>query len=148
MTVEFSNASDSRTITPQCVNLPGANSTYGYTAILSNMSAANLVVLSSVPVGVSTSNTAVASSAARTTELSTGATIAPTAVQYIPDSSQRSITVVGMSFKITPVVNMSGTQFATLTIIGNETGGRTIINIKTNSMSPTPSIVPTTLGGR
>lgn len=94
-------------IIPTTQNMAQGNTTLGYTAILSNSSVATLQV--SQPAPQSTS---------------------PTIPRFIGDSeSATSISVVGLQFRlITRFQNLADAS-ATLTIIGNETGGRATFNL-------------------
>lgn len=98
-------------ITPTTVNFGlDANSTLGYTAILSNSEAAFLTVEQAAPY------------------LSSGNV--PTVPGYIGDSeSAQTVTVVGMSFKLTAKQQLLEDKYATLTIVANETGGRVTVNV-------------------
>ena len=101
ITVNFGEAF---TITPQTINMQAGNSTFGYTAILSDSGAANI-----------------------TAQGGSGATTVP---RFVGDSSAaRSVTVSGTSFTITGKQHTKGNRRATLLIVGNETGGRVIIPI-------------------
>ena len=94
------------TITPTTSNFTGGNATLGYTAILSNSDAATLTVAQ--PISVSS----------------------PSVPVYMGDSdSSRSIAATGLSFTITAKQQLVSDARATITIIGNETGGRTTLNL-------------------
>ena len=95
------------TIVPTTVNFTDGNSTLGYTAILSNSDAANLVVQTPVPAGIS-----------------------PSIPRFIGDAeAAQSISVTGFAFNIIAKQQLVSDVNATLTIIGNETGGRVVVNI-------------------
>lgn len=86
-------------ITPS-TSLQGANSLYGYTAILSDASVATISVTKPI----------------------VNVTGMPTIPTYEGDSIQ-SVSVQGFEFQITPKLNYTKDQTATITIFGNETGG-------------------------
>ena len=98
------NYGESFTVVPQTINIQAGNSTFGYTAILSDSSVANIV--------------------------GQGGSTAASVPRFVGDSSAaRSITVTGTSFSITGKQNTNNNMQATLLIIGNETGGRVLIPI-------------------
>ncbi len=101
---------------PQTLNYSTANSTFGYTAILSDSDACDLMVseASSVtPISATMSD-------------SSGATIPG----FISDSeASKSVTAIGMKFKLRAKQQMYTDKYATLTIIGNQTGGSVVIPI-------------------
>lgn len=93
--------------TPTTVNFTNGNSTLGYTAILSNSNVANLTV-----------DTAVNS------------LVSPSVPRYIGDSeAAQTVAVTGLSFTITAKQQLVSDGIATITVIGNETGGRATINL-------------------
>lgn len=95
------------TVTPTTTNFASGNATLGYTAILSNSDAASLQVATPVAAGVS-----------------------PTVPRFIGDSeAAQSVSATGFSFNIIAKQQLVSDASATLTIIGNETGGRTTVNI-------------------
>jgi len=95
------------TITPTTTNFASGNATLGYTAILSNSDVASLQVATPVAAGVS-----------------------PTVPRFIGDSeAAQSISATGFAFNIIAKQQLVSDVSATLTIIGNETGGRTTLNI-------------------
>lgn len=95
-------------ISPATINFGvSANTTLGYTAILSNSDVAMLEV-----------NTPIASG------------LAPSVPQYIGDSeSSQTVTAVGLSFKVTAKQQLIEDKYATVTIIANETGGSVTVNV-------------------
>ena len=94
-------------IIPSTLNLTQGNSNLGYTAILSDSSVADLQVIDKA------SNTT-----------------SPTIPRFIGDSeSATSISAVGLSFRLIAKVQLLADASATLTIIGNETGGSAIFNL-------------------
>ena len=94
----------SMTITPNCPNLANANQIYGYTAILSDSSVANIAVAPGFEVATS---------------------LPPTSPGFNVDPT--SITVIGKSFIIT-ANSVSENRTATVTFIANETGGTASIS--------------------
>jgi hypothetical protein len=95
------------TIVPTTTNFTSGNATLGYTAILSNSDVATLQVAQPVAAGVS-----------------------PTVPRFIGDSeAAQSISAVGFSFNIIAKQQLVSDVSATITIIGNETGGRSTVNV-------------------
>jgi hypothetical protein len=95
------------TIVPTTTNFTSGNATLGYTAILSDSDAATLQVVQTVNAGVS-----------------------PTVPRFIGDEeSAQSVSAVGFSFNIIAKQQLVSDVNATITIIGNETGGRATINL-------------------
>lgn len=94
------------TITPQTLNILNANSTYGYTVILSDTSVISMLVTEP--------------------SVATGAVATPPS-GFI--HSDLSTFLRGHEFEITGKEFKGGPRNATLTIIGNETGGQVVINI-------------------
>jgi hypothetical protein len=94
-------------IEPTTVNFDKGNATLGYTAILSNSDAATISIIDPVASGVS-----------------------PTVPRFIGDSeAAQSVAVTGFTFAITAKQQLVSDKTATITIIGNETGGRVTINL-------------------
>jgi hypothetical protein len=94
-------------ITPTTTNFTSGNATLGYTAILSNSDTATIQVGQPVNGGVS-----------------------PTIPRFIGDSeSAQTVAVVGFSFNIIAKQQLVADSVATITIIGNETGGRVTVNL-------------------
>lgn len=95
------------TITPSTINYDSGNATLGYTAILSNSDAASLQVAVPVPTGVS-----------------------PTLPRFIGDAeAAQTVAATGFSFTVVAKQQLVSDVNATITIIGNETGGRATINV-------------------
>jgi hypothetical protein len=111
-TVTLIAGGDAVEVRPNTSNFEGGNSTLGYTAILSNSDVAFLDV--SIPVK---------------SVLMQQATV-PTFVG--DDESAQSITAVGFSFSIIAKNQPIEAKTATLTIIGNETGGRATVTVTVN----------------
>lgn len=111
-------------VAPYTVNFPNANDIFGYTAILSDSDSCDLIVSSGA-------------SGAPSTMLgdSTYGTIAgsvdnPTVPRFISDSeAARSITVIGLEFKLRAKKQLYRDIVSTLTIVGNQTGGSVNIPI-------------------
>lgn len=94
-------------ITPSTINFPSSNQTFGYTAILSDSDAAFLNVNQAAP------QAALASIPA-----------------FIGDTeAATTVSVVGLSFTITAKAQPLADRIATITIIGNETGGRATLTL-------------------
>lgn len=94
-------------ITPSTINFPSSNQTFGYTAILSDSDAAFLSVNQAAP------QAALASIPA-----------------FIGDTeAATTVSVVGLSFTITAKPQPLADRIATITIIGNETGGRATLTL-------------------
>lgn len=101
-------------ISPNTANFAGGNSTLGYTAILSNSDVADISV--STPIQNS---------------------VLPTTPRFIGDNEDaRSVAVTGINFTVT-AKQLTTRQTATITIIGNETGGSTTINLTVNAFTTT-----------
>lgn len=111
-TVTLVAGGDAVEVKPNTSNFEGGNSTLGYTAILSNSDVAFLDV--SAPVK---------------SVLMQQATV-PTFVG--DDESAQSVTAVGFSFSIVAKNQPIQSKTATLTIIGNETGGRATVTVTVN----------------
>lgn len=104
---QFTSPGQSLPITPLTTNFDKGNATLGYTAILSNSNAATLQV--SVPVS---------------------AGVSPTTPRYIGDSeAAQTVSATGFAFNIIAKQQLVSDVSATLTIIGNETGGSTSVNL-------------------
>lgn len=92
---------------PATTNFSSGNATLGYTAILSNSDAATLQVITPVSAGVS-----------------------PTVPRFIGDSeAAQTVSAVGFGFALVAKQQLVSDVSATITIIGNETGGRATINL-------------------
>tara|TARA_R100000458_G_C8273483_1_gene248385 strand:+ start:2094 stop:2747 length:654 start_codon:yes stop_codon:yes gene_type:complete len=100
------------TITPTTPNLPGSNTTAGYTAVVADTDIVNIAVVGAAAGGPS-SNASYAIPSATGTIVSNAAT------------------VVGTSFRLT-AKSIASAGSTTLTITGNETGGTTTIAVSVN----------------
>ncbi len=109
---------DTSIISPNTSNLQGGNSTLGYTAILSDSTAADITVTQPLQNSV-----------------------LPTAPRFIGDNEDaQSVAVAGFAFQITAKYQALADKTATITIIGNETGGSTTINLTVNKITTQTSI--------
>jgi len=97
-------------ISPTTVNFANGNSTYGYTAILSD---ADVCYINVAPGGEISSQ------------------FNPTVADFAGDST-KSVSVVGRRFEIVAKPQPIESKTATLTIIGNETGGVKTVTITVN----------------
>ena len=105
---------DNAIITPNTSNFTGGNATLGYTAILSNSDIADIRV---APGGQLQNS------------------VLPTAPKFIGDNEDaQSIAVAGRSFQISAKRQITD-QTATITIIGNETGGSTTITLRVKAVT-------------
>ena len=139
--ISFTSTAERSTVTPTTLNLAGANSMLGYTAILSDDTVAMLEVAPDGGVGNIPTRTA-AQNAANNASIQAAAQNVTTSVNsFIDDevtgitTAGRTITRVGTKFIVRPVgqaTDSTGripTKRALLTIIGNETGGFITIQI-------------------
>lgn len=94
------------TITPNTDNYDRGNATFGYTAILADSDVATLTV----------------------TRPTSRTSTAPTLPAFYGDTNQ-SITAVGFEFRLTAKQQLVSDKSTTITIIGNETGGRVVVNL-------------------
>ena len=106
-TLTFTTNGQSQIVTPQTINYQNGNATFGYTAILSDSTVALLE-----PTGTLVNFNGL-----------------PTYPQFVSDGNTESITAIGFQFKLTAKGQPLADKSATLTIIGNETGGRVTLNI-------------------
>lgn len=106
-TYTFTTPGQEQTITPITSNFVNGNRTLGFTAILSDSDACFLQAVETAP-----------------------ASVTPSIPRFIGDNeSAQTVSVVGLSFKIIAKNQPLRDKTAKLTIIGNETGGRTVIDI-------------------
>lgn len=128
-TVSFTSLTQEITITPSTLNLQGANTSMGYTAVLSDDTVATLTVAPdgaiTTPMRDQSANPAV-----------NAGTSAANATSFLDDeitgisTTGKSITRTGTKFtiKAKPQSNTTQIKKALLTILGNETGGfKTIV---------------------
>jgi hypothetical protein len=98
---------DAAAITPNTSNFAGGNSNLGYTAILSDSTVADLQI---------------------TSELQNS--VLPTIPRFIGDNQDaQSVAVAGFGFRVVAKAQYLEDKTATITIIGNETGGSVTINL-------------------
>lgn len=98
---------DSSIISPNTSNLQGANSNLGYTVILSDSTVADIQVTKALQNSV-----------------------LPTAPTFIGDNEDaQSVAAAGFEFKIIAKTQMLTDKTATITIVGNETGGSVTVNL-------------------
>lgn len=103
---------DIAVISPNTSNFTGGNASLGYTAILSNSDVADLRVAAGGDIQTS---------------------VLPTAPRFIGDNEDaQSVAVTGRTFEVIAKRQITD-QTATITIIGNETGGSTTINLTVNA---------------
>jgi hypothetical protein len=108
------NANASATINPNTTL--GGNSQYGYTAILSDSTVATLTVLQPLA----------------------NSNIQPASIGYNQDA--QSVAAVGFAFEVTGKSNTLTDKTATVTIIGNETGGSVTINLTVRKLTAIQNI--------
>lgn len=110
----FTAGGDSANIIPNTSNFESGNTTLGYTAILSNSDVATLRV-------------------AAGKEVRDG--VSPSIPRFIGDNeSAQSIAVTGFGFEIIAKDQPLADATATITIIGNETGGRATATVTVSQM--------------
>ena len=107
-------------IVPYTANFNNGNSNYGYTAILSDSSVATLEVVKIEPAKFA-------------------ASIPP---YMYHNEAKQSVTVTGLEFRITAKSQPITSQTATITFIGNETGGSVTVNItvQKQTLATTPNV--------
>lgn len=111
-------AGQTLSISPKTINYVGGNATFGYTAILSDGDIADLRIAAGGELNVSG---------------------LPTIPLYSGEGLGESITVMGNKFEIVAKNQFLQDRTATITIIGNETGGRATITITVKQVT-TPTI--------
>jgi len=112
-------------ISPRTVNYDQANTTYGYTAILADSDVATLSV---------------------TRAVSTTMTASPTIPSFYGDTNQ-SVSAIGLEFRITAKQQLVSDKSTTVTIIGNETGGRVVVNLTVRKTQLATAIGTNSLDG-
>jgi hypothetical protein len=106
------------TISPRTINFEGGNTTFGYTATLSDSDVASFV-------GVT-----------RTPAQNNGQDLAPSSPRVITDTeAAQAISVTGLAFTLKAKGSTLNQRKATLSIVGNETGGRVSISITVNRIT-------------
>jgi hypothetical protein len=118
------NPGQSITINPQTINYTEGNSTFGYTFVLADSDVCSIYV----------------------NEMATGQMYAGTGNSVPAPLSEsevgQAVTVTGKSVTITANMLQLASKTTTLTAIGNETGGRVVINItvKKQTLNTTPNV--------
>ena len=118
----FKATSDRITITPNTINFPDGNRTRGYTAVLSDSDVAEFVTVTPSP--------------AQTAGQDAASSIPPPISDL---ESSQTITVSGTSFVLRGKFSTLRSKKATLTLIGNETGGRVTVELNVNRLTQTNS---------
>jgi hypothetical protein len=116
--VELQAEGQEFSIIPTTINYAAGNATLGYTAILSDTSVCDIQVVKPVTIGT-----------------------AATAPRFFGDAdSASSRAVTGFSFVIYALPQLLADKTATITIIGNETGGRTTTRVTVKKQTTATSI--------
>jgi hypothetical protein len=110
--ITLTTAGASSVITPNTVNIQNGNSNLGYTAILSDSTVADLQI--SQPIQSNTN-------------------ISPTVVGV--NSDAQTVSAVGFAFQVVAKPQYVEDKTATITIVGNETGGSVTINLTVNKIT-------------
>jgi hypothetical protein len=98
---------NSAIISPNTSNFQGGNANLGYTAILSDSSVADILVTRALQNSV-----------------------LPTTPRFVGDNEDaQSIAVAGFEFRIVAKTQLIEDKTATITVVGNETGGSVTINL-------------------
>jgi len=103
---------DTAIISPNTSNLQGGNSNLGYTAILADSDVADISVTSPLQNSVLPSTNYVG-----------------------PNEDNQSVSVAGFAFQINAKTQVLADKSTTITIIGNETGGSTTIQLTVNKLT-------------
>jgi len=148
-TISLTTLASSQTVTPTTTNMPTANNTLGYTAILSDDTVATLEVAAGGQLGGRTRTTpagtmsTTASGTAMATLAAQNASISAT--NFLDDevngitTAGSTITRVGMSFIVKPKETTTA-KSALLTIIANETGGFKTVTINVAANYPVAEV--------
>lgn len=116
------NPGQSVTITPQTINYTPGNSTYGYTFVLADSDVCSMYV----------------SEQAIGQQYSGGGNSIPSPLSE--SEMGQAVTVTGKSITLTANLLQLAAKSTTLTIFGNETGGRVVVNVtvrkQTNATTP------------
>lgn len=115
----FKSNSDTLTINPTTVNFPQGNAALGYTAILSDSTVATMTATPSP---------------AQTSGQDPARSIPP---PISDEEAAQTVVVSGSSFSVKGIFSTLRSKKATITIIGNETGGRATIEINVNRLTAT-----------
>ena len=109
---------NSTIISPNTSNFQGGNSNLGYTAILSDSTVADITVTRALQ-----------------------NSILPTTPRFIGDNEDaQSVAVAGFEFRVVAKTQMIEDKTATITIIGNETGGSVTINLTVKKVTTATSL--------
>jgi hypothetical protein len=106
------------TISPRTINFEGGNTTFGYTATLSDSDVASFVGVTPTPAQNNNQDTASST---------------PRAISEMEAS--QAVSVTGLSFTLKAKGSTLNQRKATLSITGNETGGRVSISITVNRIT-------------
>jgi len=106
------------TITPRTINFEGGNTTFGYTATLSDSDVASFVGVTPTPAQNNNQDTASST---------------PRSISEMEAS--QAVSVTGLSFTLKAKGSTLNQRKATLSITGNETGGRVSVNITVNRIT-------------
>jgi hypothetical protein len=113
-------------ITPTTVNYDQANATYGYTAILADSDVATISVTKTVAGATTTASTP--------------------SIDMMSNTSQ-SVSVTGLEFRVVAKQQLVSDKSTTVTIIGNETGGRVTVNLTVRKTQLATAIGTNALNG-
>lgn len=109
-------------IRPSTINYTDGNATFGYTAILSDSDSALIEVV----------------------EAAKGQSGDPALIPPVISDNEaaQAVIVSGREFRVRAKGNVLAPRSATITIVGNETGGRTVINLTVNkqTLATTPNV--------
>lgn len=104
---------ESAIISPNTTNIKGGNSNLGYTFILSDSTIADLQI-----------------------EQALQNSVLPTTPRFIGDNEDaQSVAVAGFSVKVIAKDLLQADKTATITVIGNETGGSVTVNLTVNKIT-------------
>jgi len=106
------------TISPRTINFEGGNTTFGYTATLSDSDVASFVGVAPTPAQNNNQDTASST---------------PRVISEMEAS--QAVSVTGLSFTLKAKGSTLNQRKATLSITGNETGGRVSISITVNRIT-------------
>ena len=115
--IAHSRPGQQTTLTPTTVNIANGNRSMGYTCILSNSAVATIAVAPG------------------------GSVEAASTFSAIGDDSSTAVSVVGTKFIVTSKTVTVDTS-TTITIVGNETGGRATINLTVKKVTTQTAVAP------
>ena len=118
------NPGQSITVTPQTINYTQGNSTFGYTFILGDSDVCTMIV----------------NEMAAGQQYAGGGSATPAPVSE--SEKGQAVTLTGKSIALTANLLQIAAKSTTLTIIGNETGGRVVMTITVNkqTLNTTPNV--------